>query len=208
MRLFAPMLTIFTILLAACGGTDPDPAAPTDELDIRYDDTTANLKARGTLLGEEVAIREAMELVAVREYGAPAVAGTEADPEPVPDVALARLVSVEVTGTVMRNGAPWEVKLDIESEDLSSFAIGTLAPGSVAIEFQLENEASMIELEDVAMSGTVQILRYEDEGGLEENDDVRVGGKLGGMFDLQLSNGDRVEGAFFTTFEDPEIEVQ
>jgi hypothetical protein len=201
---------ISIIVLTGCGAEPAEPIVDPDGIDLTYNELSENFRARGKLMGEEVDIQEVTELHAVREYAAPVLAGTEDAPEPEPDVARARLVSIEVKGMVMRDGQPYELELDIESPDLASFGTGTLTPSPpLTIEFQLENEDLMVALEDGAMSGTVEIKKYVDEGGLDENEAVRVGGRLGGVFDVVLSNGDELSGAFFSSFdEEPEIDVE
>jgi hypothetical protein len=190
-----------SLMLVACGGSEVAPLDPVkNEFDLSYDDSRSNLKALGNLLGEEVQISEVTELEAVREYDAPAIPGTED-----PDVSEARLVSIEVKGIAMRDGVPWEVQLDIEGEDLGGFGVGAIAPyEELEISFQLENEELEIDLEDAASSGSVEIKRYDAAG---QNDEVKLGGSIGGVFDILLMSGDRVSGAFFAPFGDPEIDV-
>src|SRR5688572_19816160 len=126
----------FILILAACGGTEVTPLEPMEKDELAYDESSSNLKARGMLLGEAVDILEVRELEAVQEYEAPALPGTEDEP----DVSKKRLVGVEVKGIVMRGGAPWEVQLDIEGDDLSDFSTGAIEPSeAIGISFQLEN---------------------------------------------------------------------
>jgi hypothetical protein len=192
-------------LLAACG------TSPVDLQDdpLAYDDTTSNFKAQGTLLGEKLEILQVVSVSALREYGAPPLAGTENDPDPTPDLTRATLTGIELEGEVDRDGRIWKFELDIEGPDLSAFAEGIMGVAApVEVQLQLEDEENEIELEDVAISGSIDVIEYASSGGHSENDEIRLGGALGGTYELELAGGDRVKGAFYADFTEPEFDVQ
>jgi hypothetical protein len=178
----------FTLLLVACGGAEVVPLDETKD-ELAYDDSSANLKARGNLLGEAIDILEVQRLTALEEYEAPALPGTDEEP----DLSQKRLVSIEVKAIAVRDSLAWELQLDIEGE-LDGMSTGPLAPSEeIEISFQLENEEADIDLQDEAASGSIDIKRYDTH--------------FGGTFDLTLTKGDQVTGSFFAPFAEPEVDV-